>query len=63
MCSARVTELLTGMDGVDAAVVDHKTSKATVTMKPGLKFDEAKAHELIDKDYTLVSCTELPATN
>ena len=51
------------MDGVDAAVVDHKTSKATVTMKPGVKFDEAKAHELIDKDYNLVSCTELPATN
>jgi hypothetical protein len=32
-------------------------------MKPGLKLDEAKAHELIDKDYTLVSCTQIADAN
>ena len=51
------------MDGVETAAVDHKTGKATVTMKPGAKFDEKTAHELIDKDYTLDSCTLVPETN
>jgi len=32
-------------------------------MKPGFKLDEAKAHELIDKDYTLVSCRPLVDAN
>lgn len=51
------------MEGVDTANVDNKAGTAIVKMKPGFKLDEAKAHELIDKDYTLVSCTQVPASN
>lgn len=51
------------MEGVDTATVDHKTGKASVKMKPGKTFDEAKAHELIDKDYKLESCALITETN
>lgn len=47
------------MDGVAEVSVSHEADNATVTMKPGVKFDEAQAHELIDKDYKLVECTEV----
>ena len=59
MCQARVAELLKGMDGVGEVKVDWQASKAVVTMKPGAKFDETKAHELIDRDYKLVECVEV----
>lgn len=51
------------MDGVAEVKVDHATDSATVKMKPGVKFDEAKAHELIDKDYKLVECSETTVAN
>ena len=47
------------MDGVGEVEVDWQASKAAVTMKPGAKFDETKAHELIDRDYKLVECVEV----
>lgn len=48
---------------MESAEANNKTGVAIVKMKPGFKLDEAKAHELIDKDYTLVSCSPVPAAN
>ncbi|MCA8918025.1 MAG: heavy-metal-associated domain-containing protein [Planctomycetes bacterium] len=62
-CQATVTKLLEGMDGVAKAEVDHKSGQAIVTMEPGKTFDEKAAHEVIDKDYKLDSCSVAPASN
>ena len=62
-CQATVTKLLEGLDGVASAQVDHTTGKAVVTMKPGAKLDEKAAHEVVDKDSTLDSCTLTTPTN
>ncbi|MCG3182318.1 MAG: hypothetical protein ICCCNLDF_00380 [Planctomycetes bacterium] len=48
---------------MESAEANNKTGIAIVKMKPGFKLDEAKARELIDKDYTLVSCAQVPAVN
>lgn len=48
---------------MESAEANNKTGIAIVKMRPGFKLDEAKAHELIDKDYTLVSCAQVPAAN
>lgn len=62
-CQATVTKLLEGMDGVAKAEVDHKSGQAIVTMEPGKTFDEKAAHDVIDKDYKLDSCSVAPASN
>jgi hypothetical protein len=50
------------MEGVAEVKVDHTQNRATVKMKPGALFDEAKARELIDQDYKLVDCTQINIT-
>ncbi|MCA8935255.1 MAG: heavy-metal-associated domain-containing protein [Planctomycetes bacterium] len=62
-CQATVTKLLEGMDGVAKAEVDHKSGQAIVTMEPGKTFDEKAAHDVIDKDYKLDSCSVAPTSN
>jgi len=55
--------LLKSIEGVAEVKVDHNTDSATVTMKPGVKFDEQKAHELIDRDFKLTECVEVAPAN
>jgi Cu2+-exporting ATPase len=39
-CEMRVRKALEAVEGVQSAKADHKTGKATVTLKPGAKVDK-----------------------
>jgi Cu2+-exporting ATPase len=41
-CEMRVRKALEAVEGVQSAKADHKTGKATVTLKPGAKVDKQR---------------------
>ena len=41
-CEMRVRKALESVDGVQGAKADHKTGKATVTLKPGAKVEKQR---------------------
>jgi copper chaperone CopZ len=51
-CEMRVKKALEAVEGVESAKANHKTGRATVTLKPGAKVDK---HALVDA----VNATEL----
>ncbi len=51
-CEMRVRKALMGVEGVESVKADHKTGRATVTLKPGAKVDK---QALVDA----VNATEL----
>ena len=59
-CRKHVTDILAAQEGVNDVTVDLKAGKAIVHVKPGAKFDEAKAKDALDvDDYKLTACTEI----
>jgi len=47
-CEMRVRNALEAVEGVQSAKVDHKSGKATVTLKPGAKVDRQTLVEAVD---------------
>jgi Cu2+-exporting ATPase len=47
-CEMRVKKALEAVEGVETAKADHKTGKATVTLKPGADVDRQTLVEAVD---------------
>jgi Cu2+-exporting ATPase len=47
-CEMRVRKALEAVEGVESAKADHKTGKATVTLKPGATVDKNKLVEAVN---------------
>lgn len=47
-CEMRVRKALEAVEGVQSAKADHRTGKATVTLKPGASVDKQKLIEAVD---------------
>jgi copper chaperone CopZ len=59
MCSAAVTRLIEGVNGVESASVNHATGIALVKVKPGAKVDEAMLTAAVARDYEVESCKKV----
>jgi copper chaperone CopZ len=58
-CTAAVTNIIQGVEGVESAQVDLKTGKAIVKAKPGAKVDEATLTAAVGRDYEVDSCKKV----